>query len=109
MSARAFYRSSPVKRRRRTKAQMDAIRAAIYRALELNQPMTVRQVFYRLTSAGVIAKSEAGYGTVKRLTAELGLVGHPQMVLRVGRAPIGSTTTGGHTNRRPVDDVLEIR
>ena len=47
--------------------------------------------------------------TRARLAAELGLVGHPQMVLRVGRAPEGSTTTGGHTNRRPVDDVLEVR
>ena len=33
--------------------------------------------------------------TRSRLAAELGLVGHPQMVLRVGRAPEGSTTTGG--------------
>jgi nitroreductase len=47
--------------------------------------------------------------TRSRLTAELGLVGHPQMVLRVGRAPEGSTTTGGKTNRRPVEDVLERR
>jgi nitroreductase len=47
--------------------------------------------------------------TRDRLTTELGLVGHPQMVLRVGRAAEGSTTTGGATNRRPVDDVLEVR
>ena len=47
--------------------------------------------------------------TRSRLAAELGLVGHPQMVLRVGRAPEGSTTTGGHANRRPVEDVLELR
>ena len=50
---------------------MKAIREAICRALADDQPMTVRQVFYRLTSAGVIAKTETEYGTVKRLTAEL--------------------------------------
>jgi hypothetical protein len=59
------------RRRRRTKAQLDAIRGAIYGALEVNQPMTVRQVFYVLTSAGVILKLEREYGTVKRLLAEM--------------------------------------
>ena len=62
------YRSSPIKRKRRSKAQMDAIRGAIYEVLAEDKPMTVRQVFYRLVSAGVIAKTEAEYkGTVVRL------------------------------------------
>jgi len=64
------YRSSPIKRPRprRTKPQMDAIREAIYEVLAEDNPMTVRQVFYRLVSAGVIAKTEAEYkGTVVRL------------------------------------------
>jgi nitroreductase len=47
--------------------------------------------------------------TRSRLTTELGLVGHPQMVLRIGRAAPGSTTTEGHAHRRPVEDVLERR
>jgi hypothetical protein len=47
--------------------------------------------------------------TRSRLAAELGLVGHPQMVLRVGRTTQGSTTTEGRANRRPVEDVLERR
>ena len=47
--------------------------------------------------------------TRSRLAAELGLVGHPQMVLRVGRAAQGSTTTEGRAHRRPVEDVLERR
>jgi nitroreductase len=47
--------------------------------------------------------------TRSRLAAELGLVGHPQMVLRIGRAAQGSTTAGGRSNRRPVEDVLERR
>ena len=62
------YRSSPIKRKRRSKAEMDAIRGAIYEVLAEDKPMTVRQVFYRLVSAGVIAKTEAEYkGTVIRL------------------------------------------
>ena len=47
--------------------------------------------------------------TRSRLVAELGLVGYPQMVLRVGRAAPGSTATEGRARRRPVEDVLERR
>jgi hypothetical protein len=71
MTARASYGTSPIKRRR-TKAQMEAIRNAIIAVLVDDHPVTVRQAFYRLTSAGVIAKTEAEYkGTVCRLLGEM--------------------------------------
>lgn len=64
--------SSPIRRRRRTKADMEAIREAIIVALAADHPMTVRQVFYRLTSEGAIAKTEAEYkGTICRLLADM--------------------------------------
>jgi hypothetical protein len=50
---------------------MQAIRNALYRVLAADHPMTVRQVFYRLTSEAVIAKTEPEYETVKRLLAEM--------------------------------------
>jgi hypothetical protein len=51
---------------------MESIRAAIFEALEADQPMTVRQVFYRLTSQGVIPKAEGEYNaTVVRLLGEM--------------------------------------
>lgn len=66
------YRSSPTKRARRTRADIDIIKAAIVAALEADEPMTVRQVFYRLVSVGAIAKTEAEYKrTVCRLLAEM--------------------------------------
>src|SRR4051812_3296756 len=68
------YGASPIKRPRprRTAADMEVIRDAINDTVESQQPMTVRQVFYRLVSAGVIAKSEAEYkGTVCRLLADM--------------------------------------
>lgn len=47
---------------------MEAIRDALYATLAEDHPATVRQVFYRLVAAGVIAKTEAEYGgTVSRL------------------------------------------
>jgi hypothetical protein len=66
------YRSSPIKRARRTKADIERIKDAIVRELRADQPMTVRQLFYRLVSSGVIEKTETEYkGTVCRLTAEM--------------------------------------
>jgi hypothetical protein len=66
------YGARPIRRRRRrTKADMDVIRAALINTLAAENPMTVRQVFYALTTQGVIAKTEAEYKTVVRLTAEM--------------------------------------
>lgn len=69
---RRIYGASPTKRRkRRTKAEMAVIRGAIYDLLAEDHPMTVRQVYYRLVSMGVIEKTEAEYQTVCRLLAEM--------------------------------------
>jgi len=57
---------------RRTRAQIDAIKASIYELLAQEAPCTVRQVFYRLVSAGVIGKTEGEYkSTVVRLLGEM--------------------------------------
>jgi hypothetical protein len=56
------YASRPISRRtRRTKAEMAQIREAILSVVATDQHMTVRQVFYRLVSESVIAKTEAEY------------------------------------------------
>ena len=47
--------------------------------------------------------------TRARLGRDLGLVGHPQVVLRLGLAAPGSTAAVGHANRRSVAEVLETR
>lgn len=58
--------------RRRSKQEIEAVCAAIYRALKEDRPMTVRQVFYRLVSTGVIGKTEGEYkSTVVRLLGDL--------------------------------------
>lgn len=51
---------------------METIRETIRRALAEDNPMTVRQVFYRLVSRSAIAKTEQEYkGTVIRLLGEM--------------------------------------
>jgi hypothetical protein len=42
------YGASLIKRRRRTKAEMEEIKSSIYNVVAADRPMTVRQVFYRL-------------------------------------------------------------
>jgi hypothetical protein len=55
---------------------MEEIREAIYATLEDENPMTDRQVFYRLTTKGVIAKTEMEYNcTVIRLLVQMRLNG----------------------------------
>lgn len=57
-------------RRRRTRHELDEIKEEIADILEEDNPATVRQVYYRLVSAGVIEKTEQEYKrTVRLLTA----------------------------------------
>jgi hypothetical protein len=66
----------PTKPARRSKADIEAIKGAIYDVIEEDPPMTVRQVFYQLVVRGVIEKTERAYqGTVIRLLADMRLEG----------------------------------
>jgi len=76
MTATASYRTSPIKRNRRSKAEIDELKLRIWLLLEDEQPVTIRHLFYRLVSKGIIEKSEAEYkNVVCRLTAEMRLEG----------------------------------
>jgi hypothetical protein len=66
------YVACPIKRDRRTKADIQAVRDDIKAVLSADHPMTVRQVFYQLVVRGTIEKTEAQYqGTVIRLLTEM--------------------------------------
>jgi hypothetical protein len=68
--------ASPTNGQRRTRSAMAEIRWAILDLLQADHPMTVRQVFYRLVSVGIIDKTEAEYKrTVCRLLTEMRLDG----------------------------------
>jgi hypothetical protein len=67
-----FYSASPIKRARRLKTQVKAIKDAIRAILEADHPQTVRQVFYALTVRGLIKKVEGEYQqTVIRLLGDM--------------------------------------
>jgi hypothetical protein len=67
-----FYRLRSIKRDRRTKAEINKIKAAIIDILAESHPQTVRQVFYALTVRGAVGKLESEYHqTVIRLLTDM--------------------------------------
>ena len=53
-------------KKRRTRAELDALQAVICAVVAHDQPMTNRHTFYRVVSEGAIEKTEQGYRTVCR-------------------------------------------
>jgi hypothetical protein len=52
------------KRVRRTKADLETLKTALYNVVAENEPVTVRQAYYQLVSAGAISKTEADYKNI---------------------------------------------
>jgi hypothetical protein len=61
----AAYETSPIKRRRSTKAEVEERRDALFWIIDDGRPMTVRQVFYQATVRGLVEKAESGYAKVQ--------------------------------------------
>jgi hypothetical protein len=87
------YGASPIKRRRRTRKELDTLQEALYGLLQADHPMTVRQVFYRAVSAGLVEKTERAYkNDVGRLLAKM---------RRDGRLPWGWIADNTRWMRKP--------
>ncbi len=54
------YEASPVKRGRRTQAEMTEFRQAVFEIVARHRPCSARQVYYRAVVAGLIDKDSAG-------------------------------------------------
>jgi hypothetical protein len=67
----ALYRTSAVKRPRRTNAELHALHLAILTVCTEDHPLTVRGVFYRVMSAGAVEKTEKAYAAVQREALKL--------------------------------------
>lgn len=103
MTAVEVYEASPVKRRRRTGGELDAVDNAIVTAVETEAPVTLRGVYYRVVSAGGVDKTEAGYQLVGRQLLKL---------RRARKVPYSAITDGTRLVRKPptwsnVEEMLE--
>jgi hypothetical protein len=58
--------TNTTKRHRSTKADMEVFRSNLYRIVEEQQPMTVRQVYYQASVRDFVEKTEKGYLMVQR-------------------------------------------
>ena len=68
--ATSVYGSSTTKKRR-TRAEIEALQEVIYTVVSQDQPMTNRYTFYRVVSEGAIEKTEQGYRTICRQLVQL--------------------------------------
>jgi hypothetical protein len=66
----SVYEASPVKHRR-TRAALADVDDAIYAAVELEHPITLRGVFYRVVSMGAVEKTDNGYELIGRQLLKL--------------------------------------
>lgn len=66
-----FYGSRPLKRQRRTKAQLEQLKSTLYDLVEANRPATCRQIFYLSVSAGLLPKTEREYKNVLRYLTQM--------------------------------------
>jgi hypothetical protein len=97
------YGPSTVKRRRRTNGQLADVDAAIVAAVEIENPVTLRGVFYRVVSAGAVEKSENGYRLVGRQLLKLRRAGVvPYSYIADGTRWINKPETWNH-----IDQMLE--
>jgi hypothetical protein len=61
------YGTSPIKRTRRSRAEIEALDAALVEIVDEFSPVTVRQEFYQAVNRGLVPKSETkGYRVVQR-------------------------------------------
>jgi hypothetical protein len=62
----ASYEARPIKpkRTRRTKSQMEELRDGLYDLAAMNEPLTVRQLFYRAVATSLIDKSQSAYNSI---------------------------------------------
>ncbi len=90
-----FYEASALNghRHRRTNAELAQIDAAILDVAEAENPVTVRGLFYRVMSLGLVPKTERGYYVVQRQTLKL---------RRAGVLPYGWITDGTRLRLKPL-------
>jgi hypothetical protein len=87
-----IYGARTVKHHRRTNEQLGTIDDAIGDLLATWWPMTVRQVYYRLVSFGLVPKDESGYRLVQRECLKL---------RRSGTVPYGAIADSTRWMRKP--------
>ncbi|MGO7916230.1 hypothetical protein ACC702_32385 [Rhizobium ruizarguesonis] len=67
----SLHPASRKRRHKATRAEMAALKAALFQIVAVQWPMTVRQVFYQATVHGLVEKTERAYDRVQRTLAQM--------------------------------------
>lgn len=93
MKAATSYPSSSIKRKRRTRGELDGLKQSMLDIIAENDSMTIRQLFYQMVSRGLIDKTEAEYNnTVIRLATQM---------RKAGEMPFHAITDNTRLMRKP--------
>jgi hypothetical protein len=92
VSAAKIYPTSPIKRQRATKAEIEERRERFFEIVAAMRSMTVRQVFYQATVRGLVEKAEAGYAKVQTDLVQM---------RRAGRRPYDWLADNTRWQRKP--------
>jgi hypothetical protein len=84
--------TSAVKRSRRTNTEIATLDQAIFDFARRENPISVRGIFYRVESVGIVEKSDNGYRAVQRRTL---------ILRRTGQLPYGWITDGSRLWLKP--------
>ena len=69
---KVFNRLRAIKRKRRSKAKIEAIKTGLFKILHENNPQTIRKVFYQAVGRNLVDNTEAEYkGTIIRLLNDM--------------------------------------
>ena len=93
--------TSPIKRTRRTRAEIEALDNALSEIVDQFRPVTVRQVFYQAVNRGLVPKSETkGYRVVQRRLVALREAGD----IPYGNIVDGTRYVHGHRRHHDLDE-----
>jgi len=93
--------TSPIKRTRRTRAEIEALDNALSEIVDQFRPVTVRQVFYQAVNRGLVPKSETkGYRVVQRRLVALREAGD----IPYGNIVDGTRYVHGHRRYHDLDE-----
>src|SRR3546814_8338236 len=74
MTAAGTYQARTIKRRRRSRAQVEQLQQQIYDVLHDDHPQSVRHLFYRMTDPRLpepVEKTDQGYAQVQHRLTEM--------------------------------------
>ena len=60
-----------MRKRRRTQEQMETLRSAIYAVAEIDTPVSIRHIFYRMVTQNLVEKSDKGYQQLQKATVDM--------------------------------------